>query len=60
MRIPRVHQIMSQSRQIGQAGQVENPMLCWLRNQVVKNIPSGIRNRALNAVAEYDIRAAIS
>ena len=60
MRIPRVHQIMSQSRQIGQAGQVENPMLCWLRNQVVKNIPSGIRNRALNAVAEYDIRAAFS
>lgn len=60
MRIPRVHQIMSQSRQIGQVGQVENPMLCWIRNQFVRNIPASIRNRALNAVVDYDICTLLS
>lgn len=59
IRMARVQQIMSQSRQIGQAGQLENTALCWLRNQVVKNMPSNIRNRALNAVIEYDIRAVL-
>jgi 2-polyprenyl-6-methoxyphenol hydroxylase-like FAD-dependent oxidoreductase len=60
IRMPRVHQIMSRSRQIGQVGQIENPAICWLRNQVVKNMPVAIRNRALNSVIDYDIRSTLA
>src|SRR5690606_15009716 len=32
LRMPRTKQIMQQSRQIGLVGQLENPLICYLRN----------------------------
>jgi hypothetical protein len=46
---------MSRSRQIGKVGQLTNPLLCWLRNNAIKWLPSGMRDEALNAVIDYDI-----
>jgi hypothetical protein len=46
---------MQQSRQIGAAGQLDRPALCWLRNQAVKLIPNRIRDRSLTVIINYDI-----
>lgn len=56
LRIPRAKQIMQQSRQIGKVGQLENPLLCWLRNRIVKLVPENIRNESIAQVAGYDIK----
>jgi len=55
VRLPRAKQIVQQSRQIGRVGQLDNAIICWIRNQAVKLVPSGIRNQGINQVAAYDI-----
>lgn len=55
IRLPRTRSIMGQSHQIGVAGQLENSVLCRLRNLAVKLVPDRIRDRSLNAVIDYDI-----
>jgi 2-polyprenyl-6-methoxyphenol hydroxylase-like FAD-dependent oxidoreductase len=60
LRLPRAKNIMQQSRQIGAAGQLNNPMLCWVRNQAVRLMPASIRDRSLNTVVNYDVTRALS
>lgn len=60
LRMPRTKQIMQQSRQIGKVGQLDNPLICWMRNRVVKLVPENIRNQSLHQVAAYDIKDEMS
>lgn len=55
VRLPRTTAIKRQSHQIGSVGQIENPLICWVRNQVVRIVPESIRDRGLNTVVNYRI-----
>ena len=47
--------ITSTSWQIGKGGQVENPLLCALRNFIVKITPAGAMQKNLHQAAGYDV-----
>ncbi|MBZ0297492.1 MAG: FAD-dependent monooxygenase [Anaerolineae bacterium] len=55
LRMPRANAILRQSHQIGVVGQLENMLLCGVRNQVFRYLPDGIRDRSLNAVVNYSL-----
>ncbi|MEO0561830.1 MAG: FAD-dependent monooxygenase [Chloroflexota bacterium] len=46
----RANAVLSQSRRIGQLGQITNPALCWLRDQAVRLTPASITLRQLDTV----------
>jgi FAD-dependent urate hydroxylase len=60
MRQPRANQIMKMSRMIGKVGQLENPLLCWLRNQAAKRLMGQSENDSLSRLIQYDIIAAMA
>ncbi len=60
IRLPRAQSIVRQSRRIGAAGQLHNPILCLARNVALKMTPERVRDRSLSAVVGYDISAAVS
>jgi 2-polyprenyl-6-methoxyphenol hydroxylase-like FAD-dependent oxidoreductase len=47
--------IQLQSRRIGCVGQLENPLLCWLRNQAVKLTPPQAQLNILRPIVGYDV-----
>ncbi len=50
IRKPRTTWITKQSRTIGIVGQLENPLLCWLRNSFLKHLPKSFRENTLSAI----------
>lgn len=53
-RLPRANAIATQSRQIGQVGQLSNPLLCGLRDTVFRLMPAMIRDHQLASVVGKD------
>ncbi|HYL84941.1 MAG TPA: FAD-dependent monooxygenase [Candidatus Angelobacter sp.] len=53
-RIPRTSAIVLQSRRIGEIGQWENLLLCFLRNAAIRAVPSRIKARQIASVAVYE------
>ncbi|MBI1277757.1 MAG: NAD(P)-binding protein [Anaerolineaceae bacterium] len=54
-RIERANGIVTQSRRIGQVGQLSNPLVCWLRDNLFRSLPEGIRNRQIAAVVGHEV-----
>ena len=54
-RIARVTWVQSQSRRIGRIGQLEGPVLCWLRNAALRLVPDSANARALRQMASASI-----
>ncbi|BAY91337.1 monooxygenase FAD-binding protein [Microchaete diplosiphon NIES-3275] len=52
-RIPRTSEIVMQSRRMGQMGQWNNPILCWLRNQLIKRTPELVRFQQLSKIFSF-------
>lgn len=46
--------IVRQARRVGQVGQLQNPLACWLRNAAVKAVPLRAQLRQLEAVVGYE------
>lgn len=55
IRRPRTAWITSQSRRLGQVGQIDNPILCNLRNLAVRLAPPSILERTLIQAADYEV-----
>jgi 2-polyprenyl-6-methoxyphenol hydroxylase-like FAD-dependent oxidoreductase len=53
-RIPRTSAIVFQSRRIGEIGQWENSLLCFVRNAAIRAVPSRIKARQIASVAVYE------
>lgn len=54
-RIPRTGKVVRQARQLGQIGQLENPLLCWGRNKVMKFTPNSLAAKQLGWIVGYDV-----
>jgi FAD-dependent urate hydroxylase len=54
-RIPRSNSILKQSQQMGKMGQLENRLLCNLRNTTFKFIPNSIRIKTLVNMIGYQV-----
>ena len=54
LRIPRTRFIVNASRRIGQAFQIESPVLCRLRDLGLRMTPASMSYRSLAAVAGYE------
>jgi 2-polyprenyl-6-methoxyphenol hydroxylase-like FAD-dependent oxidoreductase len=59
-RIPRSSRIVLESRRIGQVGQWENPILCFLRDAATRLVPSKMTARHIQQVAAPDTAATSS
>lgn len=55
LRLPRANQILKQSQTIGKVGQLENPLLCNLRNMAMKLTPSSVQMNNLASVISYRV-----
>ena len=53
-RIPRTSRIVLQSRRIGEIGQWENWLFCFVRNAAIRVVPSRIKARQIASVAVYE------
>jgi 2-polyprenyl-6-methoxyphenol hydroxylase-like FAD-dependent oxidoreductase len=53
-RIERTSAITLQSRRMGQMGRWKNPLLCWLRDRLIKSIPEQVRLRQLSGVFRFE------
>lgn len=53
-RLKRTHYIVNTSYRVGQVAQLENPLLCALRNALFRAMPSSISNKQLEKVV-YDV-----
>jgi 2-polyprenyl-6-methoxyphenol hydroxylase-like FAD-dependent oxidoreductase len=53
-RIPRTSAIVLQSRRIGEVGQWENSVACFVRNAVIRATPSRIKTRQMASAAVYE------
>jgi 2-polyprenyl-6-methoxyphenol hydroxylase-like FAD-dependent oxidoreductase len=53
-RIQRTSAITMQSRRMGQMGRWKNPLMCWLRDQLIKSIPEQVRLRQLNGIFHFE------
>jgi len=53
-RIPRTSSVVLASRRIGAMGQLENPLLCGLRNLVLRLTPDSMTLRSLAPVVGYE------
>lgn len=54
-RLARANSIVAQSRRIGQVGQLSNPLLCWLRDNLFRALPEGMRNRQIASVIGHEV-----
>jgi 2-polyprenyl-6-methoxyphenol hydroxylase-like FAD-dependent oxidoreductase len=54
-RLARANSIVTQSRRIGQVGQLSNPIMCWLRDNLFRVLPEGIRNRQIASVVGHEV-----
>jgi 2-polyprenyl-6-methoxyphenol hydroxylase-like FAD-dependent oxidoreductase len=54
LRSDRVAMVVRHSRRVGMVGQVENPMLCWLRDRAIAMIPPRMRLRQLEQIVGYE------
>ncbi|MBA3870794.1 MAG: FAD-dependent monooxygenase [Anaerolineae bacterium] len=54
-RMARANVIVNQSRRIGQVGQLSNPIACWLRDNLFRNLPTGMRNQQIANVVGHEI-----
>jgi len=54
-RIPRANNILKQSQLMGKVGQIENHLLCHLRNTAFKYLPNSIRMKTLIGVIGYQV-----
>lgn len=54
-RLTRANSIATQSRRIGQAGQWSNPLACWLRDNLLRIMPSGMRNKQIADVVGHQV-----
>ena len=55
LRAARTARIVRQSRRIGQVGQLENPLLCRLRDRALAMIPLKLQLRQLEEVVGYEV-----
>ena len=55
LRASRTAKIVRQSRRIGQIGQLENALLCWLRDRVFAMNPSKVRLGQLERVVGHEV-----
>lgn len=53
-RIPRTSRIVLRSRRMGDMAQWENPLLCFVRNAIVRAVPSRMKARQIASVAIYE------
>jgi 2-polyprenyl-6-methoxyphenol hydroxylase-like FAD-dependent oxidoreductase len=53
-RVPRTTKVALESRRIGELGQWENPLLCFLRDAAMRAIPSSVTVRHMAAVTVYE------
>lgn len=54
-RLPRTAFITNLSWRIGRMAQLENPVLCWLRNTALRIVPVGIQTKQLGKVLEFEV-----
>ncbi len=52
-RVPRTTALIRSSRRVGQVGQLQNPLACWLRNALVRMVPSRVQLRQLEQAVGY-------
>jgi 2-polyprenyl-6-methoxyphenol hydroxylase-like FAD-dependent oxidoreductase len=53
LRIPRTSRIVTLSRRLGQVGQIRHPLLCRLRNALLRAIPAQIQERQVAWVTTF-------
>lgn len=51
-RIPRANRFVTDSYRLGKAAQLENPLLCWLRNLALRCTPARASERSLSKLLE--------
>ena len=54
-RKPRVAQIALRSRNIGVVAQLENPVLCWLRDSIMRGSGNGAALRGMKSLLGVEI-----
>jgi 2-polyprenyl-6-methoxyphenol hydroxylase-like FAD-dependent oxidoreductase len=54
-RLPRTSAITKQSRRMGQMGRWKNPLLCWLRDRLIKSIPEQLRMAQLSGLFRFEV-----
>jgi 2-polyprenyl-6-methoxyphenol hydroxylase-like FAD-dependent oxidoreductase len=54
-RMKRTGAITMQSRRMGEMGRWKNPLACWLRDRLIKNIPNRARLRQLGEMFRFDV-----
>ena len=54
-RMARANGIVNQSRRIGQVGQLSNPIACWLRDNLFRSLPTGMRNQQIANVVGHEV-----
>lgn len=54
LRIPRANGFVRQSRQLGQLGQWENPLACWVRDRLFQAVPDSSVRKSLRRVLTFD------
>ncbi len=54
LRAPRTASIVRRSRRVGRVGQLENPLLCRLRDRMLKIIPARVQLRQIEEIAAYE------
>jgi 2-polyprenyl-6-methoxyphenol hydroxylase-like FAD-dependent oxidoreductase len=54
LRIPRANGVVRQSRRLGQLGQWENPLACWVRDRLFQMVPDSSVRTNLRRVLTFD------
>ncbi len=54
-RVDRTNFVVRRSRLVGRVGQLENPLLCKLRDALTKATPLRIQLRQLDAIVGYEV-----
>jgi 2-polyprenyl-6-methoxyphenol hydroxylase-like FAD-dependent oxidoreductase len=54
LRIPRANGFVRQARQLGQIGQWENPLACWVRDRLFKSVPDSSVRKNLRRLLTFD------
>jgi 2-polyprenyl-6-methoxyphenol hydroxylase-like FAD-dependent oxidoreductase len=55
LRSDRVAMVVRRSRRVGRVGQLENPLLCRLRDRVLAMIPTKVQLRQLEEVVGHEV-----
>jgi len=54
-RMPRTRKVLLWSRRFGVVAQLQNPLLCWFRNSVIRLTPTSATQTQIKALLEYPI-----